>query len=158
MLSFLVVLSLFQGTPVRTYQPKLRDPGLHGGRILDQGEGEEIEGGSVNIFDTSADVTPDGRVRIGFRQQVYVPGKLMWALVATTVDTERIQTDAYGNLGGFYEPTALNQNNAVPFGEDYAFGSVTEYNVIYWSPPFLGSDIDLRAAKGRLLTPGGRQA
>src|SRR5262245_7665794 len=94
MLVFLLFFS-FQGGPTfppRDYQPGLSEPGLHGGRINKQTESNN------DIFDGPADLTPDGRVLVSFRKLEYQPGTLRWALVASTVDPDRIQSNANGRL------------------------------------------------------------
>ena len=141
MLASAIALALGQTPPPpRTHQPVLVDPGLHGGRIKDQVN-------TTEIFDATADLTPDGRVMISFRQQLYdpedenLPNVYLWALVASAVDTERINSSGTGHLASFYDPLEPTAPNYL-FGHEFTFGAVSESNVIYWSPPFVGADTE----------------
>src|SRR5262245_51177745 len=146
-------LSLFQSfppLPPRAYQPKLVDPGLHGGRpkFLSDQDGNP------------GDLTPDGKVLVFYRK-VWDPmvgpvvgtshvGAFHSALQVAAFDPNHVQTEN-GNLHAFYTPeqTTLMVGNEFMWGSNYAITPVSDLLdsdpndafFLHYSPPTLpGTD------------------
>lgn len=117
--------------PPRDYQPKLLDPGLHGGRPKFANDQDGTPG----------DVTPDGRV-IVFYRKVFDPQKGVFraALQAAAFDPDLIQTSG-NNLSGFYTPgTGEVVGPETMWGTDYAISDQNDTFVLHYSPPTLAGN------------------
>lgn len=144
----------YPALPPRDYQPKLLDPGLHGGRpkFLNNQDG------------SPGDVTPDGRV-IVFYRKVFDPvtGAFRSALQVAAFDPELIQTSG-GNLSRFYTPGPGEVvGPETMWGIEYAISDQNDTFVLHYSPPTLGGSQgcgtgDCAPLDTNYLTDGGTNA
>lgn len=140
MLTATLMLSLFPGPqqqglpplPLRDYQPKLLDPGLHGGRPEFINEQNNNPG----------DVTPDGRIVVFYRRRFDTETQVYRsALQVAVFDPEEIKTSG-DDLSGFYTSGDYGEviGDLAIWGKDYAISDLDDAYVLHYSPPTLPED------------------
>lgn len=124
------IAALFQVT--QTQLPAL-PPQLHENQPLRVDHG--AHGGLPTVGSAAGDFTPDGLVAV-FSRTAVSGGAFVPALVAATVDPDRIVPDAAGNLDRFYDPVVDNRifGTYLTWGQNYAFTHITQQHVIEIRP------------------------